>query len=291
MLTVSGKENKIKMNPNAQYRQRGVPMKKHMNFRSREVFVLSLFILSLVVMTGGLSCPLSSSPQEEKKPDEKQSLISESDLYCSFFIWETELPDFQIIGSELEFEKSLYSDGDRIYVNKGRNDGIAPGQVFLALEVGEGLRGYGRLTQRQGRVRIVNIDDTYSTAVVEKSCGQLEKGNFLVPFEEKKSISGEDLGYDVYTPEAVEMDGQIIFLERGYVQIGKNQLALIDLGTQNGIRAGQQLIVFKDQGEGIPPYIYGNLVVIDSQTQTSTVRVLSCKDSIGIGALIKTQKK
>jgi hypothetical protein len=245
----------------------------------------------LVFLAGGFGRLLSSSAQEERRFGDKQSLISETDLYCSFFIWESDLPDFQIIGSELEFEKSLYSDGDRIYVNKGRTEGLQPGQVFLALEIGEGFQGYGRLTQKKGRVRILNLDETYSTAVVEKACGYIEKGNFLVPFEEKKSVSGEDLGYEVYSPEAIEMEGQIIYLERGYIQIGKNQMALIDLGTQNGLRAGQQMIVFKDQGEGIPPYIYGNLVVIDAQTQTSTVRILSCKDTIELGALVKTQIK
>jgi hypothetical protein len=266
-------------------------MKKHVILKSEKAIVLCLSILSLVFLAGGFDFPLNTGAQEATKSVDIHSLLTETDLYCSFFIWESELPDLQIIGGELEYEKQLYSDGDRIYVNKGRNDGLAPGQVFLALDIGEGFQGYGLLTIRRGRVRIVNLDDTVSTAVVEKSCGEVSKGNFLIPFEEKKRLTGENLGYEVYAPEAVEREGQIIYLERGYVHIGRNQLALIDLGTQNGVRVGQQFIVFQDRKEGSPPYVYGNLIVIDAQTQTSTVRVLSSKDSIEIGALIKTQSE
>lgn len=87
--------------------------------------------------------PAEAAPLLQEKPEERYEiskakiyqdfadLINDVDLYCSFSIWEDEIPELKIIGAEREYEKAMYSDGDVIYLNKGKDGGVEPGQIFL----------------------------------------------------------------------------------------------------------------------------------------------------------------
>ena len=210
-------------------------------------------------------------------------IISESDLYCSFFVLEEENLDFKIVAAEKEYEKQLLADSDLVYVNKGRKDGVKKDQVFLVLEIGPNVKNFGRLAIKRGRARIQDLDEAMSTARIEKSCGQVMVGNFLVPFEEKEGLLGKDLGYQVPPFESPGVKGSIVYLQRDYRQIGSGQWAIIDIGQEDGLQIGQQLIIYRIVKEGAPLQIIGNLLVIDTQRQTATVKVLSCKDVVMIG--------
>jgi hypothetical protein len=52
---------------------------------------------------------------------------------------------------------------------------------------------------------------------------------------------------------------------------------------------GQQMTVFKKQKGNAPRDVVGNLVVIDAQPKTATVKVLSCNDPIQKGLLVQAK--
>lgn len=216
-------------------------------------------------------------------------LIDETDLYCSFFILDEGLPDMKIFGAEREYERIQFNNGDIVYINKGRNDGIEEGQVYAVLEVGEPIPGYGPLVHQRGRVRVENIEATASSARVEKACGPVMVGDYLVPFQEKEGRMGKDLGYDVPPHENSGLRGEILYLEHDFTQAGSGALALLNLGEADGIQLGQQLVVYRKFYEQTPLYVFGNMVVIDTQQRTSTVKILSCKDALLIGDLVQTR--
>lgn len=251
------------------------------------------FILSLVIVSGSLVFS-SSGPESQQQTQIKKAkiyrdvypLISEKDLYCSFFILEREL-DTQIIGAERQYERSLLNESDIVYIDKGEKDGLKPGQVFLVLEVGPSVENFGPLAKRRGRARIINLEEERSSARIEKSCGKIMIGNFLVPFREKEGMEGKDLGYDVPPEVTPGVKGEIIYLQDNFHQLGRGHWALIDMGTEDGIQRGQQLIIYRRVKKGVPIQILGNSVVIDVQTQTSTIKILSCGDVIGLGDRIQ----
>lgn len=210
-------------------------------------------------------------------------VISESDLYCSFFVLEDEGLELKIIGAEREYEKSLLSDSDIVYLNKGRKDGLEKGQLFLILEVGAKIKNFGNIAFKRGRARILTLEDETASAKIERSCGKVMIGDFLVPFIEKEGLLGKDLGYDVPPEESEGLKGNLIYFQRGYQQIGSGYWALIDIGAEDGLRIGQQLIIYRKVKEGAPLQILGNLIIIDTQRQTSTVKILSCDDALKIG--------
>ena len=240
-------------------------------------------------------------PQKPQEPEEEfevekakiyqeiYDLISETDLYCSFFIMDDDEPDAKIIGAERAYERVQFNNGDIVYINRGRADGIEEGQIFEVLELGQTLPGYGPLFHQRGRLRVVALEVNAASALVEKACGPIIVGNYVVPFEEKESRMGKDLGYNVPPYENDGLKGKILYLESDFVQAGSGDLALINLGEVDGIQLGQQLVVYRKLYEGTPLFVFGNMVVIDIQKKTSTVKVLSCKDALLIGDQIQTR--
>jgi hypothetical protein len=242
--------------------------------------------------------PVRAEPPFQEKPEERYQisrakiyqeladLINEVDLYCSFFIWENEIPDLRIIGAPRQYEKSMFSDGDTIYLSKGKDGGIEPGQVFWILDLSEQLPGFGTLAFGRGRVRVQFAYDKTSAAVIEHCCGGVREGNCLVPFEEREGMTGKDLGYDFPPVEAEGVRGRVVYDQADLPLLGSYHWALIDIGQEQGIQIGQQLVLYRRIREDLPIVIVGNSVVIDVKSKTSTIKILSCRDVIQKGYLV-----
>jgi hypothetical protein len=238
-----------------------------------------------------------TQPAQEKPEDRYQitkakiyqefaDLINEVDMYCSFSVWENGIPGLEIKAAERESEKTMYSDSDVVYLNQGADDGIEPGQIFRVLEIKDQLPGYGPIALGKGRARVQYTSSETSVAVVEHACGDVRRGHYLIPFEAKEGVAGKDLGYDVLPVEGEGVKGRLVLLQANLKQIGSNHWAIIDLGADQGIQVGQQLILYRRMRTGVPIQILGNCVAVDVQSRTSTIKVLSCRDVIQKGDLV-----
>ena len=225
-------------------------------------------------------------------------LLTETDLYCSIRVIKDEQPDTKVIGAKGGAEREIFSDGDVIFIDKGKEDGVEPGQIFLVVEIerrnrvadeDKTLWRYGDLGTKKGRMRVLSVTDSKATGVIEKSCNEIRVGDFVIPFEPKDTMMGKDLGYDVPPFEGEGPKGEVIYLPLDRSQVGSGGWALINLGTDAGIQIGQQLIVYRVISEGGPLMVFGNVVVIDVQAETATVKVLSCRDAVRIGDQIMTR--
>lgn len=248
----------------------------------------------VVCLTGGSQPGLICREQVLQNQIEKAKifrdvypLISDSDLYCSPFFWEGEMPVLRIIGAERLEEKTNFSDGDIIYLNMGKNGGLEPGQVYQAIEIGEKIKDYGRLAYKRGRVQVAFLEDTSSVARLEKVCGPLAPGDYLIPMVEMEGALGQDLGFEPYSGAGSGPVGNIIHLENDLNQIATGYWAVIDLGKNDGLQVGQQMIVFPKLKEGLPRRASANLIVISAQQKTATVKILSSNDAIRLGAQVQ----
>jgi hypothetical protein len=117
-------------------------------------------------------------------------------------------------------------------------------------------------------------------------------GYSLIPFEEKGGLLGKDLGFDILPRETEESKGKIIYSQDEQNLTGSGDWALVDLGEEDGIQFGQQLVVYKrSKKKGALVKMIGNLIVINVQSKTSTVKVLSCNSPLKIGDLVQTHFK
>ena len=113
---------------------------------------ISLFLILIMIFSAGFI--FAQDPEDPKKDPKKkisldqikkayayveeELLVTETDLYCSYFITPKKIPeDLLIIGAEdMDTHKIDYTDGDRMFINKGASVGIKEGDHFLVLTKG-----------------------------------------------------------------------------------------------------------------------------------------------------------
>jgi hypothetical protein len=237
--------------------------------------------------------PLAQETQEglirkAKIFEETYELINESDLNCSFYMHEEGklLPDIRIIGAERMNEKGLFEDGDVIYIDKGAADGLEIGQLFLSVGLRAKVGKLGTVMERHGRARIYRLEDHQASAKVEKGCGMIRIGDFLLPFEEGEGEIGRDLGYGDMDPNASKR-GHVIFIENDFHISASGQWALIDMGRQHCVQIGDQLNVFNQARPGLPREAIASAIIIDVRGATSTIKILGARDAVDIGSEVQ----
>ncbi|HEK85575.1 MAG: hypothetical protein ACPLZD_00465 [Candidatus Saccharicenans sp.] len=247
-----------------------------------------LVVLSLFFGPAGLSAQ-ENQVQKAKIFAEEYPLISDSDMYCSILIWDQKIPEIKIIGSEREDERAMMVDSDTFYINKGKEDGLDVGQMFLALQIENPIAKLGYLAQKKGKVRIIRLEDHVGVVKIEKSCGDIQVGNYLIPFEEKETVIGKDLGYNNNLKPGESLTGQVIYLDTDFNIAATGHWALINVGAEQGLKVGQQMTIFRQKKPNYPREAIGNLVVIDTQKKTATVRVLSCREAVEKGDIVQVK--
>lgn len=245
------------------------------------IFLGILLIASQAVV--GAVC--QQEDQEASVWKKQFPLISESDLHCSFSVLEED-PVASIIGMERAEDRMLLREGDVVFLDIGTSSGAEVGQKYQMLDIVKHLGGFGPLALKKGWIRITQTKEDQSKAVVERLCGSVQIGTRLIPYEEVEEITGQDLGFDVEFDELQGADGKFLYFQQDYVQMGKGHLALINLGREDGLDVGHQLAVYRSEKKNIQVVI-ANAIVIDVQSKSATVKILSCKDVIRDGDRIK----
>lgn len=252
-------------------------------------FAVALVGLALIVP--GRPFAQDTQDTQIQKPkifEENYQLINESDLNCSFYMYEAGklLPDIRIVGAERMNEKSIFEDGDVIYLDKGAADGLEIGQLFLTVGPRAKVGKLGTVMERHGRARVVRLEDRLATAKVEKGCGRILIGDYLIPFEEEAGEIGRDAGYRDMDPNASKR-GRVIYIENDFHISGSGQWALIDLGRQHCVQIGDQLNVFHQAKPNLPREAFASAIIIDVRGATSTIKILGARDAVDIGAEVQ----
>jgi len=257
----------------------------------KRVFTAGIILagLALIVPGGPFAQEVQETQiQKAKIFDETYQLINESDLNCSFYMHEEGklLPDIQIIGAERMNEKSLFEDGDLIYLNKGAADGLEMGQLFLTVGLRAKVAKLGTVMERHGRARIVRLEDRMASARVEKGCGSIRVGDFLLPFEEESGEIGKDLGYGDMDPNASK-HGYVIYIENDFHISASGQWALINMGRQHCVQIGDQLNIFHQAKPNLPREAFASAIIIDVRGATSTIKILGARDAVDLGSEVQ----
>jgi hypothetical protein len=248
-------------------------------------------VLAAVCLLAGPAAvqPLQETDiQKAKIYLETYPLLTETDLYCSFFVWDGPPPELKIAGAErAEFDQ--HSDGEVVYLKAGRARGVAVGQQMLIIDVGTALTHprtggkTGPLCFRRGRLTVIHVEEDSAAARIEKSCGPVWVGSALIPFEVKPSVEGKNEGYVPYEEPRERLSGSVFYLQDDLNQAGPPSWVLIDIGREEGLKAGRQLTIFRRTGEGLPRRSIGNGVVVDVQERTATMRIIVSEEAVVAG--------
>ncbi|HVF87203.1 MAG TPA: hypothetical protein VM866_06425 [Pyrinomonadaceae bacterium] len=185
-------------------------------------------------------------------------IARESELLCAGFIeYMPPQNQLEVVGGEQEQEQNLYAVGDYVYINTGTQQGVSEGQEFSVVRPrGEfsskfsGKRGsLGIYTQEVGRLRVTEVKAQVSIAIVSASCQALLLGDLLRPaLPRPSSVSRAEEEIDRFAEPSGKQTGRIVLARDAREVVSKNQIVFIDLGTEDNIKAGDYLTVYRSVG-------------------------------------------
>lgn len=213
----------------------------------------------------------------------------EETIACAGYIGPRENEDMRIAGSEEGDAKVGYTTSDILYINKGTNDGVSPGDRFYAqrrVSFGWGLRGAHIV--RSGGVVILAAQENSAIAEVTKACIDMWIGDYLVPFEPVPvPLLPMQPIVTRLTPETGQMRGEIVASLDEVASLGQGYLVSIDLGEQDGVVPGNIFTVFRYVYPDAPRKVLGELAILTVQQENATARIMESYDYMIAGDLIE----
>jgi hypothetical protein len=203
---------------------------------------------------------------------------------------------FKVIGAEDGKFKSAYSERDILYLNKGSNGGVKPGDVFSVHRAAHKVKSAGGKTvglkiMTLGWLRVILTKETSATAIVEQSCNsEIAAGDYLKPFEkvEVPQVLRQDPP-DRLTPGSGRGQGSIIDIFDGQIAAAAGHLVTLDVGAEAGLAPGKTMTIFRVVYPKVPTSrrVLGELVVLRTQARFALAKVLYSTDAILNGDLVE----
>ncbi len=238
------------------------------------------------------------------------------DIYCSGYIGDPdEAFSFTVTGSEYEVLgptvkisergnltaawgavdaiKVGLDTGDIVYVDGGRSAGLAPGDTFTAIIPGATIRHphsdrvVGTMYQYAGRLRILSTQEDTAIAEVSSSCTSFPIGTVLKPFVEEPIPSERKTPLrPVNYPEssdAVASAPVVLYAKDGIVTAGLDHVVFIELGESDDVIPGDQFTVYRENRNGNPPVVLGELAVMSVHSNSSVAKITESRYPIYAG--------
>ena len=254
-------------------------------------------------------------------------LADEFDIRCSGFIApREERPDY-FISNQVEEAKLGLTEGDILYLNRGKSNGhVEPGTEYSAIEREGEVRHpithkfLGYYYRRLGTVKVLAAQETTAIATISMACDEIRTGQALVPLLVTVLPAKMAPPFDQLTVVPPDKDtGYIVHVKDNQERASQGQIVDIDMGYEDGLKPGDFLTVFlpsepfdklprikynyqmnnrrfqnpkiwKDDNNNLPPVkVIGQLVVLFAEKNTATVKILNAIREIEIGDSIVPQ--
>jgi hypothetical protein len=214
----------------------------------------------------GLSLFLGSSLYAVQDAEPAKSPNGQADyslVHCSGFISDQNLPDdVRLISGEQSNYKITFSAGDYVYINRGQDQGMRVGDRFSVfrpdkepLEVNwfkwqaKVLKNLGGHYSDAGEVTVVNVQPQVSIARVTFSCGYMQRGDVVRPYEPRPLPAFKNTGsFDHFAPVSGKPVGMVMMGEDFMQSLGKGTRMYVNLGRNQGVKVGDYFRIFRYQG-------------------------------------------
>jgi len=189
---------------------------------------------------------------------------NEREMYCSGVVT-TEPPsrDTYVISGVESGLRITFHQGNLVFINRGANQGVRVGAEFLVSRPvrelmptkwftwqNSLLRAMGATYADVGRIRVVNVQPTTSTAEIVYSCDFMLRGDIVQPFTERRAPSFKPAGnLDLFAPPSGKEQAMVV-TTRGFGQLAADgAIVYVNLGSSQGVRVGDYFRVFRYQGD------------------------------------------
>jgi hypothetical protein len=228
------------------------------NFRDLAVLLSLLTLFSL--LTALSMSAQAQSVSAAAQPSGATPAARDSELYCAGYI--EHAPTYsalEIVGGEEEQEQHVFSTGDFVYVRGGARQAVRVGDEFTVVrprgqfktKLSKKDGWLGVYTQEVGRLRVVEVKDEVSVAVVAHSCDTLLLGDLLRHAPPRTSPPAQaDDEFQRFADPAGKPTGRIVAARDFREMISREQVVYVDLGAEDSVKVGDRLTVYRPVGKG-----------------------------------------
>ncbi len=288
----------------------------------------NLAALSFSVLIGAGVCSAQTAPQAPPAPRQ----LDYSTVYCSGFVTDQRVQDStRIISAEQSTFKVTLSRGDLVYINRGADKGARVGDRFTVLrpETDAGIvpwfkwqeklsHAMGTIYVDIGQLKIVDVQPKASVAEIPFSCDYMQRGDIVVPFQERPSPTLKDTGtFDIFAPVSGKPVAMVVQAKDYQQSAGVGHTVYVNLGTKQGVKLGDYYRIFRYQGslaetapqtEGyqymiygfgsapsryswkdLPREVLGEGIVLNVSTNSSTMHITVSRSQVYTGDYIEIE--
>jgi len=206
--------------------------------------------------------------------------------------------DIQPVGTVIQtrHERLIVGQDDIVYTDVGVSNGAKSGDSYsLYTKMGAvhhpvtgAFLGYKMLAL--GSLRLTDMEEKSSRAVVTKSYLEIGPGAWLLPYRDRR--------VEVPLKAATkDLDGYIVESRMGNITIGEADVVYLDLGRVHGAELGNMLYVVRDVAPNpdylnrdvgtLPKEVLGAVVIVELGEITSTALVVKSVEAISLGDQVK----
>ena len=216
-------------------------------------------VLSLSVFLGGAVSSARSAPQAAPAAPQ----IDFSTVNCSGFVTDQKVPDeIRLVSGEQSNYKIAFARGDYVHINRGQDKGVRVGDRFSVVRPDKDptdvpwfkwqeklLKAMGTPYLDAGQVRVVDVQPKVSVAQVIFSCGYMQRGDILQPYQDRLApVFRDSAAFDHFAPVSGKPVAMVV-AGKDYGQVfGKLSAVYVNLGTNQGVKVGDYFRIFRYQG-------------------------------------------
>jgi len=163
------------------------------------------------------------------------------------------------------------------------------------------------MIQINGSLVVREVASNMAKAQVHESFNLMSKGDYLFPYpQDRKSMVSVS-----YVPPRKNLAGRVAGIKDDNIMSGTNDIVYLDKGSKDGVRDGDRLEVYiipQSADEDVDsrsyrhepwfspditpmmPHVIGELVVIDTVSDTSTALILNSRDPIVVGQKFRSPR-
>jgi hypothetical protein len=216
-------------------------------------------VLSLSVFLGAAA----SFAQNTRQGGPAIPQLDYSTVNCSGFVSDQRVPDeIRLVSGEQSNYKITFMHGDYVDINRGQDKGVRVGDRFSVVRPDRDptdvpwfkwqaklLRAMGTPYLDAGQVQVVNVLPKVSVAQVIFSCGYMQRGDILQPYQERPVPPfKEPAAFDHFAPVSGKPVAMVV-AGKDYGQVfGKLSPVYVNLGVNQGVKVGDYFRLFRYQG-------------------------------------------
>ncbi len=247
---------------------------------------------AIAAAAAALLLPAFASAQSAPAPERVELPPDILSLACApGLTYEPPPTPLRVTGSQHPTVHQTFAPGDLLTVNAGTDNGIDVGQQYYtrrAMPIAKRsiARDNPATIHTSGWIRIYAVDRRMSLATIVYACDSVELNDYLEPFMLPSLPPASDR-----LPAQRGNYGRIVIGNDNRSNFGKGDHFVVDRGSDHGVAAGAQFVVYRDKQEaGNFLFELGEAVAVDVRPDSSTLRATRSLSGFTTGDYVALRK-